>query len=70
MVWAKAGRSSAGFRGFRVCQDPKEPTCLGFLVMISLHKSLKRVGSLGFRVPGFGKNLTVGGVFLDCLGGF
>ena len=29
--------------------DPKVPTFLGFLDMISLYKSLKRVGYLGFR---------------------
>ena len=28
--------------------DPKEPTLLGFLIVISLCKSLKGLGSLGF----------------------
>ena len=30
-------------------RTPENPTFLGFLIMISLYKSLKQVGSLGFR---------------------
>ena len=35
--------------GFGVCLDPEEPTFFGFLLMNSLHKSLKKVGSSGSR---------------------
>ena len=31
-----------GFKGFRVYLNPEEPTFLGFVIMISLYKSLKR----------------------------
>ena len=34
---------------FRVYLGPEEPTCLGLLNMISLHKSLKMYGSLRLR---------------------
>ena len=34
---------------FRVYQDPKEPTFLGFLFVISFFPSLKKVGYLGLR---------------------
>ena len=33
----------------KLCLDPREPTFLGFPIMISLYKSLKKVGSLGSR---------------------
>ena len=35
--------------GFRADLNPEEPTFLGFLTMISLYKSFKKVGSSGLR---------------------
>ena len=43
-----------GFRAYRVFLDPKEPASLGLLAMISLYKSLKKVG---FQGPGRGLGL-------------
>ena len=51
-----SGGQDLGLIGFRVYLHPKEPTFLGFLIMISLYEPLKRVGSLSLGFWGLARN--------------